>query len=118
MALVRDLVVPVWAIMSVSCAFSTTLSTLPTRRVPGAHAMNLLHYAVPPPEPPTDPFIRGVGESAWCVPNGLEQYSGLALAGRLANVAYYAGWVSALRPSRCCSLLTPTDAGTAIRRIG
>lgn len=57
--------------------------------------MNMLHYAVPPPEPSVDPFIRGVGECAWCVPNGLEQYSGLALAGRLADVAYYAGWVSA-----------------------
>ena len=60
--------------------------------VPGAHAVNMLHYTVPPPLPPTNPFIRGVGECAWCVPNGLEQYSSLALAGRLANVAYYAGW--------------------------
>ena len=61
-----------------------------TGAVIGAHALNMLHYEVPPPEPPTNPFIRGVGESAWCVPNGLEQYSGLALSGRLADVAYYA----------------------------
>jgi hypothetical protein len=50
----------------------------------------MLHYAVPPRSQP--PHITGVGESAWCVPNGLEQYSSLALAGRLADVAYYAGW--------------------------
>ena len=52
----------------------------------------MLHYAVPVPEPPVNPFIRGVGESAWCVPNGIEQFAGLALAGRIADVAYYAGW--------------------------
>lgn len=56
--------------------------------IPGAHAVNMLHYEVPQPEPQTHPFIRGVGESAWCVPNGMEQYAGLAIAGRIADVAY------------------------------
>jgi hypothetical protein len=57
----------------------------------GARAVNMLHYAVPPPSSgPGD--IRGVGECAWCVEAGMETFSSLALAGRLADVAYYAGW--------------------------
>jgi hypothetical protein len=77
------------------CPGSFKMLTPPLRdsaAVPGAHAMNMLHYEVPPPEPPSGPYIRGVGESAWCVPNGMESYSSLALAGRLSDVAYYAGW--------------------------
>lgn len=54
-----------------------------------AHAVNMLHYAVPDH---SRELIRGVGECAWCVKNGLESFSGLALAGRLDDVAYYSGW--------------------------
>lgn len=52
-------------------------------------AVNLLHYALPDS---SRSHIRAVGECAWCVANGLEEFSGLALAGRLDDVAYYAGW--------------------------
>jgi hypothetical protein len=57
--------------------------------LPGAHAINYLHYQVPSQGATS---IRAVGECAWCVANGLESYSSLALAGRLDDVAYYAGW--------------------------
>jgi hypothetical protein len=57
----------------------------------GGHAVNLLHYAIPQEGyrgfPP-----RGVGECAWCVKDGIEEFSSLALAGRLDDVAYYSGW--------------------------
>lgn len=57
----------------------------------GRHAVNLLHYAIPQEGfrgfPP-----RGVGECAWCVNDGIEEFSSLALLGRLDDVAYYAGW--------------------------
>jgi len=33
-----------------------------------------------------------VGECAWCVKDGIEEFSSLALAGRLDDVAYYSGW--------------------------
>ena len=56
----------------------------------GGHAVNMLHYAVPSHSRAFPP--RGVGECAWCVADGLEEFSGLALAGRLDDVAYYAGW--------------------------
>ena len=52
-------------------------------------AVNLLHYAQPDS---SRSHIRGVGECAWCVQDGLEQYAALAVAGRLADVAYTAGW--------------------------
>ena len=61
-----------------------------------AHAVNLLHYAVPDG---TRAHIRAVGECAWCVADGLEEFAGLALAGRLNDVAYYAGWDVRVRSS-------------------
>lgn len=54
-----------------------------------ARAINNLHYAVPPQDLS---IIQGVGECAWCVENGMEEYASLALQGRLNDVAYYAGW--------------------------
>lgn len=54
-----------------------------------ASAVNLLHYALPDD---SRSHIRAVGECAWCVEAGLEDFSGLALAGRRDDVAYYAGW--------------------------
>ena len=56
----------------------------------GGHAVGMLHYAVPSHSRAFPP--RGVGECAWCVADGLEQFSALALAGRLDDVAYYSGW--------------------------
>jgi len=56
----------------------------------GGHAVNMLHYAVPAHDRNFPP--RGVGECAWCVADGLEEFSALALAGRLDDVAYYSGW--------------------------
>jgi hypothetical protein len=55
----------------------------------GRHGVNMAHYSVPAVG---SSFISGVGECAWCVANGLEQFSSLALQGRLAGMAYYAGW--------------------------
>ena len=55
----------------------------------GVVAVNYLHYAVPDD---TRSHIRAVGECAWCVSDGLESFSSLALAGRINDVAYYAGW--------------------------
>lgn len=66
-------------------------STVVVGPITGGHAVNLLHYSVPQEGfrgfPP-----RGVGECAWCVKDGIEEFSSLALAGRLDDVAYYAGW--------------------------
>ena len=53
------------------------------------HAVNLYHYAEPDA---SRAELRGVGECAWCVVNGLEQFAGLALRGRLVDATYYAGW--------------------------
>jgi hypothetical protein len=55
----------------------------------GVYAVNLLHYAVPDH---ARTHIRAVGECAWCVDAGLESFAALAAAGRLDDVAYYAGW--------------------------
>ena len=52
-------------------------------------AVNLLHYAIPDD---SRNYIRAVGECAWCVEAGLESFSSLAVAGRLNDVVYYAGW--------------------------
>jgi hypothetical protein len=55
----------------------------------GASAVNLLHYALPDD---SRAHIRGVGECAWCVEDGLEAFAAEAAAGRLADFAYTAGW--------------------------
>ena len=60
----------------------------------GTHAYAMLHYQ---PHPKQAQMISGVGECAW---NGggrrpkewLEDFAFLALDGRCADVAYYAGW--------------------------
>jgi len=55
----------------------------------GASAVNLLHYALPDA---SRTHIRAVGECAWCNEDGMESFTSLAVAGRLNDVAYYAGW--------------------------
>ena len=55
----------------------------------GRAAVNLLHYATPDD---SRAHVRGVGECAWCVEDGLEAYAAEAAAGRLRDYAYTAGW--------------------------
>ena len=37
-------------------------------------------------------MLTGLGECAWCIPEGLESFSAIAVEARQYDIAYVAGW--------------------------